>query len=128
MPVDWTIHPSGKFAVLVVSDPHTFEQWQSTVLTMMAATKSSPKLSILVDRRHASPPTSEDIKLMIQFFEGNRPALSGRSAAVVVADDAGFGMARMVELRSRLELPDGIMRVFRNYDDAVSWLSSIAVT
>jgi hypothetical protein len=37
-------------------------------------------------------------------------------------------MARMVELRSRLELPDGIMRVFRNYDDAVSWLSSIAVT
>src|SRR5689334_1925298 len=120
MPLDWTVHPSGKFAVVSVSDPHTFEQWRSTVLTMMAATKASPKMSVLVDRRQASPPPSDDVKQMIQFFEGNRLALSGRSAAIVVADDAGFGVARMLELRSRLDLPDGIIRVFRNYDDAVS--------
>jgi hypothetical protein len=127
MPLDWTIHPSGKFAVLSVTDPHTFEEWHSTVMTMMSATKAGPKMSVLVDRRQASPPTSEDVKHMIQFFEANRSALSGRSAAIVVADDAGFGVARMLELRSRLDLPDGIIRVFRNYDDAVTWLGSNAV-
>jgi hypothetical protein len=63
---------------------------------------------------------------MVQFFEANRWVLSGRSAAIVVADDAGFGMARMIELRSRLELRDGIIRVFRSYDDAVVWLKEQA--
>jgi hypothetical protein len=127
MPLNWTLDPSGKFAVLSISDPHTFDQWQSTVLTIVTATKASPRMSILVDRRQASPPTAEDVKQMIHFFEGNRSALSGRSAAIVVADDAGFGVARMLELRSRLELPDGTIRVFRHYDDAVTWLMSKAV-
>jgi len=123
MPLHWMVHPSARFAVLSVSDPHTFEEWRSTVLAMMAATTAvNPRMSLLVDRRQATPPSLEDVKQMVQFFETNRCALSGRSAAVLVADDAGFGMARMIELRSRLELPDGIIRVFRRYDDAVGWL------
>jgi hypothetical protein len=32
----------------------------------------------------------------------------------------------MIELRSRLELPDGIIRAFRSYDDAVVWLTGQA--
>jgi hypothetical protein len=123
MPLHWTVHPSARFAVLSVSDPHTFEEWRNTVLAMMAATTAvNPRMSLLVDRRQATPPSLEDVTQMVQFFETNRCTLSGRSAAVVVADDAGFGMARMIELRSRLELPDGIIRVFRRYDDAVGWL------
>ena len=124
MPLHWTVHPSGRFAVLSVSDPYTFEEWGTTVLAMVAATSAvNPKMSLLVDRREATPPTPEEVKQMVRFFEGNRFALSGRSAAVVVADDAGFGMARMIELRSRLELPDGSIRVFRSCDDAVVWLN-----
>lgn len=122
MPVNWTVHSSGLFAVLSVEDPHTFDEWQSTVLAMIAATTASANMCLLVDRRKASPPTSDDVKQMIEFFEKNRPALARRSAAIVVADDAGFGVARMIELRSRLELPDGTIRVFRHYDDAVTWL------
>jgi hypothetical protein len=94
---------------------------------MMAATSAvNPRMSLLVDRRQATPPSSEEVRQMVQFFEANRWTLSGRSAAVVVGDDAGFGMARMIELRSRLELPDGIIRVFRNSDDAVVWLKEQA--
>lgn len=127
MPLHWTVHPSTAFAVLSVTDPHTFEEWRKTVLAMMAATNAvNPRMSLLVDRRHATPPSSEEVRQMVQFFESNRWILSGRSAAVVVADDAGFGMARMIELRSRLELPDGIIRVFRSYDDAVVWLTEQA--
>jgi hypothetical protein len=127
MPLHWTVDPSTTFAVLSVTDPHTFEEWRKTVLAMMAATSAlNPRMSVLVDRRQASPPSVEEVKHMVQFFEANRWALSGRSAAVVVADDAGFGMARMIELRSRLELPDGIIRVFRSYDAAVVWLKEQA--
>jgi len=127
MPVDWTIHPSGEFAVLSVIDPYTFEEWSATVLAMLVATGAeNPKMSLLVDRRRATPPSSEEVRQMVQFFERNRRALSGRSAAVVVSDDGGFGMARMIELRSRLELPDGIIRAFRSYDDAVVWLTGQA--
>jgi len=127
MPLHWTIHPSATFAVLSVTDPHSFEEWRATVLEMLAATSElNSRMSLLVDRRHASPPSSEEVKQMVQFFEAQRWTLSGRSAAVVVSDDAGFGMARMIELRSRLELPDGIMRVFRSYDAAVAWLKGQA--
>lgn len=124
MPVTWTLDLSGRFAVLSIRDPHTFDEWRSAVLAMLAATTAVPRMSVLVDRRQSAPPSSEDVKQMVEFFEQNRPALSGRSAAIVVADDAGFGVARMVELRSRLELPDGLIRVFRRYDDAVAWLTS----
>lgn len=123
MPVSWATHPSGRFAVLTIEDPHTFEEWRSTVLTMVAATAATPEMCLLVDRRHSTPPSSEEVKQMIAFFEHNRPVLARRSAAIVVADDAGFGVARMIELRSRLELPDGTIRVFRKYDDAVRWLT-----
>jgi hypothetical protein len=127
MPLHWTVHPSARFTVLFVTDPHTFEEWRKTVLAMMTATSAmNPRMSLLVDRRQATPPSVEEVKQMVQFFEANRWTLSGRSAAVVVADDAGFGMARMIELRSRLELPDGIIRVFRSYDDAVVWLKEHA--
>jgi hypothetical protein len=124
MPVNWTLDRSGRFAVLAITDPHTFDEWRSNVLAMLAATSAVPRMSVLVDRRQSTPPSAEDVKQMVEFFEQNRPALSGRSAAIVVADDAGFGVARMVELRSRLELPDGLIRVFRYYDDAVAWLTS----
>ena len=124
MPLSWNVHPSGRFATLAITDPHTFEDWQATVLTMISATRANPKMSLLVDRRQATPPSSEDVKQMVRFFEGYRSALSGRAAAVVVADDGGFGVARMIELRSRLEFPDGIIRVFRCYDAAVAWLTA----
>ena len=128
MPLRWTVHPSAAFAVLSVTDPHTLEEWRTTVLEMMAATRAlNPRMSVLVDRRQATPPSPAEVNEMVQFFEENRRALSGRSAAVVVADDAGFGMARMIELRSRLELPDGNIRAFRNYDDAVAWLNEAGV-
>jgi hypothetical protein len=123
MPVNWTVHPSGRFAALSVEDPYTFDEWRSTVLAMIDATKTNPTMSLLVDRRQATPPSSEEVKQMVEFFEQNRPVLSRRSAAIVVADDAGFGVARMIELRSRLELPGGTIRAFRQYDDAVAWLT-----
>jgi len=126
MPVNWMVHASGRFAVLTIEDPHTFDEWCSTVLAMIAATSASPQMCLLVDRRLSTPPSTEDVKQMIDFFEQNRPMLARRAAAIVVADDAGFGVARMIELRSRLELPDGAIRVFRQYDDAVKWLTERA--
>jgi len=124
MPVTWSVDRLGRFAVMAITDPYSIEEWRSAVVAMMFATSARPKLSLLVDRRRATPPSSEEVTQMIEFFEKNSSALTGRRAAIVVADDTGFGVARMIELRSRLELPGGTMRVFRRYDDAVTWLTN----
>jgi hypothetical protein len=107
------VHTSGRFAVLTIEDPHTFEEWRSTVLAMVAETSASPQMCLLVDRRHSTPPSSEEVKQMIDFFEQNRSVLAGRSAAIVVVGDAGFGVARMIELRSRLRILHGGIRLLR---------------
>jgi hypothetical protein len=61
MPLHWTVHPSAAFVVLSVTDPHTFEEWRNTVLAMMAATSAvNPRMSVLVDRRQATPPSLDE--------------------------------------------------------------------
>jgi hypothetical protein len=44
-------------------------------------------------------------------------------AAILVRDDAGFGMGRMPGFRVKGENPDVTLRTFRDYDRAVKWLT-----
>jgi hypothetical protein len=60
---------------------------------------------------------------MIRFFGQQQKALSGSRRAIVVRDDAALGMARMTQLMSRLENADSTVRVFRDYDEAILWLT-----
>jgi hypothetical protein len=60
---------------------------------------------------------------MTDFFAGRKGAVSGMRAAVVVSDEASFGMTRMMEMRSERENPDVTIRGFHTYDDAEQWLT-----
>ena len=123
MPVSWSVEPEGRFVVLLPTDPATFEEWRTAMLDVLAAPVSRPRLKMLIDRRKGEPVTVGFVNQMTDFLATHQTALSGSRRAIVVSDDAGFGMARMTELKSALENPDSLARVFRSYSEAVAWLT-----
>jgi hypothetical protein len=93
------------------------------MLDVLAAPVSRPRLKMLIDRRNSEPVSVGFVNHMTDFFATHQQALAGSLRAIVVSDDVGFGMARMTELKSALENPDSVARVFRSYSEAVLWLT-----
>ena len=124
MPVTWNVEPGRRFVVLVPVDPSSIEEWRAAMLEILVAPIARPHLAMLVDRRRAEPITTEFVTHMTDFFTAHATALAGSRTAVLVNDDAAFGMARMTEMKSALENPGSTIRVFRGYDEAVQWLTS----
>ena len=89
------------------------------MLAILAGPISHPRFMLLLDHRHSAPVTTAFVAQMSAFFDVHRPAFLNSVAAIVVSDDAAFGMGRMTELRN----PDATIQTFRSYDDAVAWLN-----
>ena len=123
MPVTWACDSSERFARLSVTDPYSFEEWRDAVLAILSAPVSETHHAVLIDRREAEPLTTDVVKQMLEFLARHQSLLSGGRVAVVVSDETSFGMTRMVQLRSTIDVPDGCIRPFRRYDEAVDWLS-----
>jgi hypothetical protein len=121
MPITWTIDSAKRFAVLSVIDPYTIEEWRAAMLETFEDAAFRQYSTLLVDRRGSKPPTRSFVEAMTQFFASHKDQIAARTA-IVVRDDAGFGMGRMTELKSELETPGTTIRTFRTYDDAVRWL------
>jgi hypothetical protein len=119
MAITWTVDPTEQFVVMSVCDPFTIEEWRTAMITILAASIARPRLALLIDRRHSEPITPRFVNDMSLFFEQHRAALSNCLAAIVVSDDASFGMGRMTALQN----PHAMIRTFRNYEDAVTWLT-----
>ena len=123
MPVKWACDSLDRFARLLVTDPHSFEEWRDAVLAILSAPVSETHHAILIDRRGAEPLTTAMANQMVEFMAKHQRDLSGGRVAVVVSDETNFGMTRMVQLRSTIDVPAGNIRPFRSYDEAVDWLS-----
>jgi len=123
MPVKWACDSSDRFARLLVTDPYTFEEWRDAVLAILSAPVSETHHAVLIDRRGTEPLTTDVVNQMVAFLAEHQRELSGGRVAVVVSDETSFGMTRMVQLRSTIDVPDGNIRPFRTYDEAVDWLS-----
>jgi hypothetical protein len=65
--------------------------------------------------------SSSDIQGIARFILQNQPTPPPEKVAFVTARDAEFGMARMFEVYRKA--PGTDFRVFRSYEDAISWLS-----
>jgi hypothetical protein len=124
MPVSWSVEAEGRFVVLLPTDPATIEEWRTAMLEVLAAPIARPHLAMLVDRRHAQAITKDFVVQMTGFFSQHQKALVGSRRAIVVNDDAGFGMGRMTELLAALPNPDSTIRVVRAYDAAAAWLTT----
>src|SRR4030081_2618235 len=100
MPVTSSTDPARRFAIVTVTDPYTFEEWRTGVLTAAEEVPYRDRRRILIHRRRSPPPTTAFVDLMIQFANEHAAEVASTRAAIVVADSAGFGMARMAELKA----------------------------
>jgi hypothetical protein len=124
MPITASFDPPGRFALVTVTDPYTIEDWCATMLRVWDSAAFVSTRALLIDRRHAEAPSVSFVDAMTRFFAEHQRKIAGTRAAIVVRDDSGFGMGRMTELKASIDNPDAAIRPFRQYDDAVRWLTT----
>ena len=59
---------------------------------------------------------------MVRFFQNHADAVKGWRVAVVTTGEAGYGMARMLELTAEGRNVAFALRSFRSYEPAAAWL------
>jgi hypothetical protein len=123
VPIDWTVDPTGRFVILTVIDPYTIEQWRTAILATFDNAVFRKHRALLVDRRRTEPVTTAFVAAMTQFFVAHRDQIALRTA-IVVADEAAFGMGRMTALKAEFGTPEIAIQTFRDYADAVRWLTA----
>ena len=116
------IDPDRRFVVFAIESPYTIDEWRAGLEDLLATDVFRETRRVLVDRRAADPPTARFVDDMMRFFASHRADLGICYGAIVVRDEAGFGMGRMTQLKSEFEIPDVSMRAFREYDQAIAWL------
>ena len=124
MPITWRFEADGAYIVFSVRDPFTMDEWREAMTEIVQAPAHRTHMAMLVDRRDTEPLTTKAVEEMVQFYAQHQRAFAGLRSAIVVNDDAVFGMGRMTQLRSRLEMPNTTVRLFRRYDEAVAWLTT----
>ena len=126
MPLTANIDSSAPFAVVSITDPYTIEEWRAAMLVVWESPAFGSHRAILIDRRRSETPSTAFVEAMATFLSRHQARIAGTRAAIVVRDDSGFGMGRMTELKASLENPDAMIRPFRDYDQAVRWLTDPA--
>ncbi len=122
VPVTVAIDPEGRFVVMTLTDPYSIEEWRAGMLELFALPSFQTQRLLLIDRRQCEPPTTAFVTAMVQFFADHQSDLAQGRGAIVVRDDTGFGMGRMMQLRTQVNNPDTLICVFRDYADAIKWL------
>ena len=122
VPIEWAVDPTERFVVVTVSDPYTIEQWRAAMLATFDNPVFREHRALLVDRRGSEPVTTAFVAVMTQFFVAHRDQIAMRTA-IVVADEAGFGMGRMTALKAEFGTPEVAIQIFRDYADAVRWIT-----
>ena len=125
VPVITTPGPKGEFQVLVLTDPYTYEDWRGALTEALAAPAFMETRLLLVDRRSAEPVSLEFVDEMVRFFSDHRSVLTGTRAAVVTSNEAAYGMARLLQQKSRAGNPEVSIETFRSYDNARIWLVGV---
>ncbi len=125
VPIEWAVDPTERFVILTVIDPYTIEQWRAAILASFDSPVFRTHRALLVDRRGTEPVTTAFVAAMTQFFMTHRDQVAMRTA-IVVADEAGFGMGRMTALKAEFGTPELSIETFRDYADAVRWITKSA--
>ena len=122
MASSYIILPRRCRVVVTVTAKPTLDEFISLHESFLRDPRFEPGMDILWDRRaYAEAPDTEYIRAIIAYWKANQARLGGGYVATVVPEGvpAAYGMARMAETLGR---PDGELRAFNDYDEAVRWL------
>ena len=100
----------------------TYDEEVQTILETLADPRMQKDARFLVDRTRATmTSTPETVGPLIGLVHENFAKFGKPKIAIVVSDDYGFAMNRMLELTSVDKLPHDFM-VFREIAEACEWL------
>ena len=121
MPIEMHYNAENEMLVCTLVSPVTDVEFREVMDTIVASDKYPPDIRTLWDAR------GFDFRDITRSFEERMveirkdyPRRGKARLAFVVADDLGFGMARMYEILSE-GLPQR-SRVFRSFEDGQEWL------
>jgi hypothetical protein len=124
LPITTSIDRAGGLRTHKVTGDLLPEELTSVLDEVYSEPEHDPDMNVLWDLREASVAsfTIKDVEALRDFVAPNW-GTGGRSlAALVVSDDLQYGMSRMYEMLSESRT-GGKIRVFRDMDEAVGWLS-----
>jgi hypothetical protein len=114
----------GRGLVLLRPDAQpSLQDWVDAIDRALSHPDFQTGFSFVSDRRHITDPPSKDyVRGSIEALVARRERLgAGCRVAVVTSHDAPFGMARMAEAYAE---PRAVtFRVFRDYDEAITWVT-----
>jgi len=115
----FTISEESRVVCLYYEAPATFEEWRESMDTIIRDKRFQPNFRFLIDQRMVPPPTVDFVQQVVGYLHLHAPEFGGDyRSATVVADQASFGMARMIQGLSGSEN----IRVFRDVREAENWL------
>ena len=126
MPLTFDIDTASRVVELTCGNT-SIERWRAVMAAVMADPRFEPGYSYLVDCRTATrAPSAQDVDAVVAFIGRHAAALGCGRWAVVVAADAGYGMARMASIRGDAA---GIQLVaFRDVEAARRWVTAEATS
>jgi hypothetical protein len=124
MPVTFEVRPDGILEIRRTGELSSAQEDASLVLRD-GDNRITPGMRVLVDSRKVVPADScEVIKHLAAVARATAADLDCGALALLVSSDVGYGMARMYMALTEVKHPN--TEVFRDYDEAVSWLKSQA--
>jgi hypothetical protein len=120
MSIEIKVDPARKLIECTASGPLQSAELRENRANVLQHPEFDQEFSLLYDCRGVTeaPVSGDEIRL-----HGFTSTAFARTALVAGEQDFMFGLLRMYELNTA-ERPQGKLRVFRNYDEAVSWLES----
>jgi hypothetical protein len=122
MSLSYTILPQRCRVLVVATAKPTLEEFIGVHEAFLADPRFEPGMDILWDRRaYNEAPDTDYIRAIIAYWKANQARLGGGYVATAVPEGvpAAYGMARMAETLGR---PEGELRAFNDFDEAVGWL------
>ena len=122
MPVTWMIEPERQLVHIRYVDSVDAENWQRVIEGVLKDRNFRPGFRWLVDRRHATTPSTSFAADILAVLDNHRDQLgNARVALVIQRQSTDFAMARMqVSLNDFVGLST---RIFHSEAEAVAWLT-----
>jgi hypothetical protein len=123
MPITWSYDAPRNVVILRLESSYTFDEWRAKMNAILAAVPPDYlPIRFLVDQRLAATPSVGVATSMVDYFTEQAARWHGSRAAIIVSDDSGYGMARLVAIRTELADIRFYLEVFRELEDALRWL------
>ncbi len=123
MPYSIQIEPATGMAIATCSGVLRLNDAQEGVAALWKTPGWAGRSAVWDFREAQLDFSASDARELGQFVLRNQPATPPSKVAFVVGRDLDFGMSRMFEVFR--EDPRTAFRVFRDYDEAISWARSL---